>query len=154
MGGRLVRISHWRVNKAMWYRKTASISTRGRDTVDITDRVSTMVHNSGIGTGLCHVFIQHTSASLIICENAAPAVRGDLETFFSDLVPDGDARFKHDEEGPDDMSAHVRTVLTATELTIPVEHERLMLGTWQGIYVWEHRTSPHTRKVVITVFGN
>ena len=104
----------------MWYRKTIGIETNGRGTVDVSDRVTAMVHNSGIGTGLCHLFIQHTSASLMICENADPAVRRDLETFFSDLVPDGDPRFVHDDEGPDDMSAHVRNILTTSELTIPV----------------------------------
>ncbi len=138
----------------MWYRKTITVSTSGRGTVDITRRVAELVHDSGIGTGQCHLFIQHTSASLIISENADAAVRRDLETFFGDLVPDGDDRFVHDDEGPDDMPAHVRSVLTATELSVPVEHARLMLGTWQGIYLWEHRRAPHQRQVVVTVFGN
>lgn len=138
----------------MWYRKTMTVTTGGRGTEDITARVAGVVHDSGIGTGQCHLFIQHTSASLILCENADPAVRRDLETFFGDLVPDGDSRFEHDDEGPDDMPAHVRTVLTATEISVPVERGRLMLGTWQGVYVWEHRSAPHERHVVVTVFGN
>jgi len=138
----------------MWYRKTLEIRTGGRGTVDVTERVAELVHNSGIGTGVCHVFNQHTSASLALCENADPAVRRDLETFFARLVPDGDPMFTHDAEGDDDMAAHVRTVLTASGLTIPVEHERLMLGTWQGIYLWEHRTAPHERRLVVTVSGN
>ena len=138
----------------MWFRKLIKVETRGRGTVEITPRVTELVHNSGIGTGLCHVFNQHTSASLSLCENADPSVRHDLETFMADLVPDGDRRFTHDQEGDDDMAAHLRTILTTSSLTIPVEHERLMLGTWQGIYLWEHRTSPHDRSVVVTVFGN
>ncbi|KAA3633760.1 MAG: YjbQ family protein [Proteobacteria bacterium] len=138
----------------MWFRKTLRIQTGGRGTFEITDRVAALVHDSGIGTGLCHVFNQHTSASLALCENADPTVRQDLETFMAALVPDGDPRFVHDQEGDDDMPAHVRTILTATAIDIPVEHARLMLGTWQGIYLWEHRTERHERSLVVTVFGN
>ena len=102
---------------------------------------------------LCHVFVQHTSASLIIQENADPDVLGDLEAFFRRLVPDGDPLFRHVEEGPDDMSAHVRGALTQTSLTIPVQDGRLMLGTWQGIFLWEHRTAPRARNVVVSLLS-
>ncbi len=103
--------------------------------------------------GLATVFIHHTSASLIICENADPSVRRDLEAFAARLVPDGDQLFTHDAEGPDDMPAHVRTVLTQTSIGIPIEDGALALGTWQGLYVWEHRTAPHRRRVTVTVIG-
>lgn len=128
-----------------------TIETAGRDTLDITERVAREVSASGIDTGLCHVFLKHTSASLLINENADPDVQRDLETFFSDLVPDGDPRFQHRAEGADDMSAHVRLALTHTDLTVPVRDGLLALGTWQGIFLWEHRYEPHRRKVVITV---
>jgi secondary thiamine-phosphate synthase enzyme len=111
------------------------------------------VRESGIRTGLAHVFLHHTSASLIISENADPAVRRDLERFLSRLVPDGDPAFEHDAEGPDDMPAHVRATLTSVELSIPVTEGRLGLGTWQGVYLYEHRTSPHRRRLTVTVAG-
>lgn len=130
-----------------------TIETAGRDTLDITDQVALEVASSGIGTGLCHLFLQHTSASLLINENADPDVQRDLETFFSDLVPDGDARFIHRAEGDDDMAAHVRLALTHTDLTIPVRDSRLALGTWQGIFLWEHRFRPHRRRIIVTVDG-
>jgi len=127
------------------------IETRGRGSYEISSRVADVVVASQIETGLCHVFITHTSASLMLCENADPDVRRDLETFMADLVPDGDARFLHTAEGPDDMPAHVRSVLTQSSLSLPVSRGRLALGTWQGIYVWEHRTAPHRRRLVVTV---
>jgi secondary thiamine-phosphate synthase enzyme len=130
-----------------------TIETSGRDTLDITDQIAVEVSSSGIGTGLCHLFLQHTSASLLINENADPDVQRDLETFFSDLVPDGDARFIHRAEGDDDMAAHVRLALTHTDLTIPVRDGRLALGTWQGIFLWEHRFQPHRRRIIVTVDG-
>lgn len=130
-----------------------SVSTRGRGTYDITRDVATIVSASSARLGLCTVFIHHTSASLIICENADPTVREDLERFASRLVPDGDRLFKHDEEGPDDMPAHVRTVLTQTSIGIPIVDGRLTLGTWQGLYLWEHRTAPHARKVTVMITG-
>lgn len=135
----------------MVHQETFSIHTQGRGTVEITDRVQGIVRNAGIATGLCHVFQHHTSASLLLNENADPAVRHDLETFLSRLVPDGNPDFTHRDEGPDDMSAHVRNVLTTNGLTIPVTNGRCSLGTWQGIYLWEHRTAPHTRRVTVTV---
>ena len=128
-----------------------SIATAGRGLQNITENVATIVAASGVEVGLAHVFIHHTSASLIIQENADPDVRTDLDAFFKRLVPDGDSLYRHIDEGPDDMSAHVRSVLTATALTIPVTNGALALGTWQGLYLWEHRTSPHSRRVTVTV---
>ncbi len=130
-----------------------SIDTRGRSTREVTREVQRIVAESGIQTGLCHVFLHHTSASLMLCENADPDVRTDLETFMGHLVPDGDPMFIHTMEGPDDMSAHVRTVLTQNGLGIPVSNGRCSLGTWQGIYVWEHRYRNHRRQLTITVQG-
>ncbi len=129
------------------------VQTSGRGTHDVTDEVRHIVSRSGVESGLCHVFIHHTSASLMLCENADPAVRSDLERFMSHLVPDGDPMFSHTAEGPDDMPAHVRTVLTHTGLNIPVVNGRCALGTWQGVYLWEHRTSRHTRRITVTVQG-
>lgn len=129
-----------------------TIETPGRATIDVTDRVAHAVEQSGVDTGLCHVFLQHTSASLLINENADPDVQRDLETFFTDLVPDGDSRFQHRTEGADDMAAHVRLALTHTDLTIPVTAGRLALGTWQGIFLWEHRYKPHRRHIVVTIY--
>lgn len=137
----------------MTAQKTLEIRTRGRGTTDITAQVAGIVAASGIATGLCNVFLQHTSASLILCENADPAVRRDLETILSRLAPDGDPAYAHDTEGPDDMAAHARSVLTSNSLTIPVAEGRLLLGTWQGVYLWEHRTAGHTREVVVTLMG-
>ena len=133
--------------------KSLNFRTRGRGTTDITAQVAQAVREAGIESGLCNVFLRHTSASLILCENAAPAVRRDLETIFARLAPDGDPAYAHDDEGPDDMAAHARSVLTANSLQIPVAEGRLALGTWQGIYLWEHRHAPHARSVVVTVLG-
>jgi secondary thiamine-phosphate synthase enzyme len=129
------------------------IPTSGRGTRNITDAVAKAVAASGVQTGIAHVFVQHTSCSLTITENADPAVRRDLETILSRLAPDGDPAYRHDLEGPDDMAAHARSVLTDVALTIPVGGGRLLLGTWQGIFLWEHRTSLQTRRVVVTVLG-
>ncbi|RYY69711.1 MAG: YjbQ family protein [Comamonadaceae bacterium] len=133
---------------------TLTIATAGRGLVDITDRVAGELAASGIGQGLATLFLRHTSASLLIQENADPAVRADLDRFFARLVPDGDALFRHREEGPDDMPAHVRTALTAVSLSIPVQDGRLALGTWQGIYLWEHRLRGHHRDVVLHALGD
>ncbi|AUB80844.1 secondary thiamine-phosphate synthase enzyme YjbQ [Candidatus Thiodictyon syntrophicum] len=130
-----------------------SVSTRGRGTYEITAEVERRVRAAGVHTGLCHCFVQHTSASLILCENADPTVRRDLEAFLCRLVPDGDARFEHSDEGPDDMPAHLRAILTKTELTLPIGAGRLALGTWQGLYLYEHRTRAHRRQVVLTISG-
>ena len=129
------------------------VDTRGRGTYDFTRDVQDAVRASGVRTGLCHLFIRHTSASMTLCENADPAVRHDLETFMSRQVPDGDPMFTHTAEGPDDMPAHVRSVLTQSDLNIPVRDGRCALGTWQGVYLWEHRTAPHARRVIVTVQG-
>lgn len=137
----------------MIHQHTLRHRTRGRATHEITAQVQAVVRDAGIATGLCHLFVQHTSASLIVCENADPTVRNDLERFLARLVPDGDPLFEHTQEGADDMPAHVRTVLTATGLTLPVSGGRCALGTWQGIYLYEHRSDPHDRRVVVTVQG-
>jgi secondary thiamine-phosphate synthase enzyme len=129
------------------------IATRGRGTYDFTQDVQEAVRASGVRAGLCHLFIRHTSASMMLCENADPAVRRDLETFMARQVPDGDPAFTHTAEGPDDMSAHVRSILTQSDLNIPVRDGRCALGTWQGVYLWEHRTAPHERCVIVTVQG-
>jgi len=132
---------------------TLSVHTRGRGTYNVTASVEKLIRNSGIETGLCHVFIRHTSASLIITENADPDVRRDLETIFRRLAPDGDPAYYHTMEGDDDMSAHIRTVLTQTEMNLPISHGRLALGTWQGLFVWEHRTGSFDRQLVVTMQG-
>jgi len=130
-----------------------TVATKGRGTYDITRDVAEIVRASAAQRGLATVFIHHTSASLIICENADPSVRQDLETFAAKLVPDGDRMFTHDAEGDDDMPAHVRTVLTQTSIGLPIAGGKLALGTWQGLYLWEHRTSPHRRQISVTVIG-
>ena len=128
------------------------IQTRGKTLLDISDRIARAVAESGVSTGLCTVFVQHTSASLVIQENADPRVREDLEAWFSDLAPES-RRWVHDDEGSDDMPAHARSALTRTSETIPVQRGRLALGMWQGLYLWEHRRRPHERRLVITIFG-
>lgn len=130
-----------------------SVATRGRGFYEITDEVSAHVRRSGFHTGLATLHLCHTSASLLIQENADPEVRRDLERFFARLAPDGDALFRHTSEGDDDMPAHVRTALTAVNLSIPVADGALALGTWQGIYVWEHRLQPHRRRIALHLLG-
>ncbi len=137
----------------MVYQCSFRVATRGRGNYSITDEVRTQLQASGIQTGICLVFVHHTSASLILCENADPEVREDLERFMDRLVPDGDAIFRHIDEGPDDMPAHVRSILTSNSLSIPVTGGRCDLGTWQGIYLWEHRHIPHQRRITVTVYG-
>lgn len=129
------------------------VATRGRGLVDISAEVQAVVARSGVHTGLCNIFIHHTSASLLITENADPEVHRDLERFFARIVPDGDPLFRHTDEGPDDMPGHVRAALTQTSLGVPVRAGRCDLGTWQGIYLWEHRHAPHHRRVTVTVIG-
>jgi secondary thiamine-phosphate synthase enzyme len=129
------------------------ISTRGRGFYEITDDLSDWISKKGFQNGLLTLHLRHTSASLLIQENADPDVRRDLETFFSRLVPDGDPMFIHTAEGDDDMPAHIRTALTAVNLSIPVAKGSLVLGTWQGIYLWEHRRSPHSRSVALHFMG-
>lgn len=132
---------------------TLTIPTHGQSLTEITAEVAATVRDAAITTGLATLFIRHTSASLVIQENADPDVRRDLMAFFRRLVPDGDPLFVHTAEGPDDMPAHVRSALTQTALSIPVAGGRLALGTWQGIYLFEHRTAPHRRTVVVHVIG-
>ena len=129
------------------------IPTRGRGFYDLTAKVADWISRNSFTNGLVTLQVRHTSASLLIQENADPSVRRDLESFFSRLVPDGDPLFVHTIEGDDDMPAHVRAALTAVNLSIPVSHGRLALGTWQGIYLWEHRRSPHSRAVTAHYVG-
>jgi secondary thiamine-phosphate synthase enzyme len=128
------------------------VRTKGKGTYEITDQVQQVVNGSGIAAGTVTVFVQHTSCSLVIMENAAPAARRDLEKFFERLVPE-DADYEHDDEGPDDSTSHIRMALTRTSEVIPVVDSRMQLGTWQGIFLFEHRRAAHTRKIVVTVMG-
>ena len=129
------------------------VATSGRGTYDLTAQLQSAVKETGIDIGLCNVFIRHTSASLMLCENADPAVMRDLETFMSRLAPDGDPAHTHTAEGPDDMPAHIRSILTHADLNLPVRNGRCDLGTWQGVFLWEHRHAPHQRKVTVTITG-
>ncbi len=137
----------------MYWQEKLTIPSTGRGTYNISSSINEMIQRSGVRQGLCHLFIHHTSASLIVCENADPAVRYDLETFMAKISPDGDPMFTHRSEGDDDMPAHIRSVLTQTELSIPVADGRSTLGIWQGVYLWEHRTVPHQRTITVTVHG-
>jgi len=137
----------------MVHQQQLRFSTDGRGTYNIGQQISDVIQKSGIQTGICQIFIQHTSASLILCENADPTVRSDLDAFMKRLVPDGDSLFKHKDEGPDDMPAHIRTDLTESSLCIPVNEGKASLGIWQGIYLWEHRTSSFKRNLSITIIG-
>jgi len=137
----------------MIFQNKLTVETRGRGTISITAAIREQVQLSGIRTGLCHVFLQHTSASLVLCENADPDVRTDLERFMVRLVADGDPVFEHTAEGPDDMPAHIRTILSGSDLTLPVCKGQCDLGTWQGVYLWEHRTAGHRRRLTVTVNG-
>jgi len=137
----------------MAHQRTFDLRTRGRGTTDITREVEKLVSASGIATGVVHIFVQHTSCSLMISENADPDVLRDLETLAGRWAPDADRAYRHDTEGDDDMAAHARSILTGTSVSVPVGQGKLMLGTWQGIYLWEHRTHAHTRTIVVTVTG-
>jgi secondary thiamine-phosphate synthase enzyme len=129
------------------------IRTTGKGTYEITDRVSEILTRSSIAEGTLTVFVQHTSCSLIIMENADPTARRDLEEFFDRLVPENAPYFEHNDEGPDDMPSHIRSVLTRSSEVIPVAESRMQLGTWQGIFLFEHRQAAHSRKIVVTVMG-
>ena len=137
----------------MVLQQTLNFPTRGRGTTNITGPVTKLIQESGIRHGICQLFIQHTSASLILCENADPDVRSDLERFMARLVKDGDPIFEHTMEGPDDMSAHIRSILTKMDLSFPIIDGYPGLGTWQGIYLYEHRTHSHHRRVTVTLYG-
>lgn len=134
------------------HRRTLEIGTRGRGLVDVTAAVRDVVAASGVAEGVCSVFVAHTSASLVIQENADPAVLRDLARWMDRLAPEG-VGYEHDDEGPDDMPAHLRSAVTRSSETIPIEAGRLALGTWQAVYLWEHRRAPHTRRLVVTVLG-
>lgn len=137
----------------MIHRVELELPAGGRRTLDITRRVESIVRSSLVREGLCNCFLQHTSASLLLCENADPSVREDLENFFARLAPDGDPSYLHDDEGPDDMPAHIRSVLTQNSISIPVIAGGLSLGTWQGLYLYEHRHRRHVRRLIVTVMG-
>jgi secondary thiamine-phosphate synthase enzyme len=137
----------------MWRQVQVPVATRGRGFHTLTERIDREVSGCGLSLGLCHLFLRHTSASLCVTENVDPDVRADLERFAARTVPDGDPMFAHDAEGRDDMSAHVRTLLIGHELTVPIAEGRLALGTWQGIYLWEHRTGAMRREVLVTLHG-
>jgi len=130
-----------------------SVKTRGRGLVNINDEIVSWAHEQRMTTGLLTIFIQHTSASLVIQENADPDVLTDLNTFLNRLVPDGDPLYRHSAEGDDDMPAHIRSALTQTHISVPLVNGRLALGTWQDIYLFEHRTAPHRRQVVLHLTG-
>ncbi len=134
------------------HQELLEIRSRGRGFTNVTGEIAEIVAKSGVRTGLCTVFVQHTSASLLIQENADPAVLRDLERFFDDLAPESRA-WEHDDEGPDDMPAHARSALTRSSEVVPVAQGRLALGTWQAVYLWEHRARPHTRRLVVNVHG-
>ena len=128
-----------------------SVETRGQGLYEITANVQALIKDSSLDEGLCTVFVRHTSASLVIQENADPSAKRDLERWIARLVPEGDPFYTHDTEGPDDMPAHIRAALTATSLSIPVVNEKLALGTWQGIYLWEHRRQGSLRELVLHI---
>ena len=136
------------------HRKSIVVSTRGRGGYEITEEARITVAESRVAEGLCQVFVHHTSASLVVNENADPQVRRDFDAFLDRLVPDGDPLFAHVAEGEDDMPAHVRSALTATSVGIPVSEGSLDLGTWQGLFLWEHRCAPHRRRLTVTVIGH
>ena len=131
--------------------KTLHLKTKGQGLHEITDEIIRLVVSTEVREGLCTLFIQHTSASLTIQENADPSARRDLETWLNRLVPEDDPLYTHTTEGPDDMPSHIKAILTSTSLSIPVLDGRLVLGTWQGIYLWEHRKRPHQRTVIVHV---
>ena len=132
---------------------TLEFRTRGRGLVEVTREIETWVGRADMQEGLLTVFCRHTSASVLIQENAAPAVRDDLEAFFDQLAPEDPARYRHDDEGPDDMPSHIKTALTGVSLAIPLMRGRLALGTWQGVYLFEHRRAPHTRQLALHLIG-
>jgi len=136
-----------------WRQHEILVATRGRGFHELTAQVAQLVQDSSLRIGLCQLFLRHTSASLCISENADPEVLHDLERFAQRLAPDGDALFRHDAEGPDDMPAHVRNLFAGHALSVPIRAGRLALGTWQGIFLWEHRTAGHRREVIVTLNG-
>jgi secondary thiamine-phosphate synthase enzyme len=140
-------------HQSIWFQQPLEVSTEGRGTTNVTQKVADVVIQGRVRLGLCHIFMQHTSASVILTENADRNVHDDLEGFMQSTVPDSNHLYRHDSEGPDDMPSHIRSVLTSASLSIPVSKGRLTLGIWQGIYLWEHRLRPHNRTLVITAHG-
>lgn len=138
----------------MLHQQTLSIQTHGQGTTEITDRVADVLRESELSSGTVHVFCKHTSCSLVLMENADPSARHDLEAYLDRLVPEDEPYFQHTAEGPDDMPSHIKMALTRTSETIPFADGRLLLGTWQGLFIWEHRDAPHTRKLVVTITGS
>jgi secondary thiamine-phosphate synthase enzyme len=146
--------SHWSYKALLLqHQESFKTITPGRGMINVTAAVAKIVTSAKIEKGLCNIFLRHTSASIVICENADPDVQSDLEAFMRRLVPDGDKLFSHIAEGPDDMPSHVRNILTQSSLTIPVSSHKLDLGVWQGIFLWEHRLAGHTRQITVTVQG-
>ena len=141
------------MSQTIWFQEQLVVDTSGRGFDDLTLRVAGVVERSRVNTGVCVLFVRHTSASLVIQENADPAVLADLEQWLGELAPESRS-WAHDDEGPDDMPAHARSVLTKTSETIPIVQGRLALGTWQAIYLWEHRRRPHRRELVVQVYGS
>jgi len=137
----------------VWHQADLRLKTNGRGAVDLSGRINQIVQASGVEVGLAHVFLKHTSASLMLCENADPTVLIDLETILTRLAPDADPAYQHNYEGDDDMAAHVRSVLTSNDISLPISNGNLALGTWQGLFLFEHRYRPHHRSVVVTIFG-
>ena len=135
----------------MVHQHILKVKTTGRGMINITPSINDILSQSKIDIGLCHLFLHHTSASLIICENADPTVQEDMEAFMQKIAPDGDSMFNHTLEGPDDMPAHVRTIITQSSLSIPITDNKLALGTWQSVYLWEHRLAGSERKITITL---
>lgn len=135
------------------FQKEALFKSSNRGTYNITQKINSAVSESGIQSGVCHVFIQHTSASLMITENADPTVREDIEYWMQKNIIDGDPNYRHNYEGDDDMSGHIRSMITSTSQTIPVTNNQLNLGTWQGLFLYEHRTGRFDRKIIITIHG-
>lgn len=148
------RLTTLRNGSMTTYQESINFSTRGRGSVEITSDISRVIESSGIRTGIALVFVQHTSCSVMITENADPSVRKDLEMLACRWAPDGDPDYRHDSEGKDDMAAHARSLVAGTSVTVPVSGGQLALGTWQGLYLWEHRAKPHRRSIVVTVIGD
>jgi len=144
---------HTHTGQAKVVQDMLTIRTRGKGTVEITDQIAAMLSASGLKAGVATVFCQHTSCSLVIMENADPSARTDLEAYFERLVPEDEPYFVHTAEGPDDMPSHIKMALTRTAEPIPFAQGRLALGTWQGVFLWEHRAMPHTRRVVVSLMG-
>jgi secondary thiamine-phosphate synthase enzyme len=151
MASSMLGYARW-MSPTQWLHEPLSVDTPGKGFINITDRVAAIVARSGLHIGQCLVFVRHTSASLLIQENADPAVLRDLERWMSELVPEHRA-WEHDDEGPDDMPAHARTALTRTSELVPIIDGRLALGTWQGLYLWEHRNGRHRREIVVQLSG-